>query len=847
MIPVRLELKNFLPYHAPDPIRFDGVHLACLTGPNGAGKSSLLDAMTWALWGRARAKRDDDLLHLGQQDMYVQLDFEQEGVVYRVLRRRARRRTGSLELFVMTDEGKMTVITEPSMRATQDKIDILLRLDYETFIHSAFLQQGKADAFTTRTPAERKRILSDILGLERWAQYEDAAKKHIRTLDNEMEVIDIRLREISADLAKEPQLKKDLSDAQSAHSEAQTALAAAEEELAEVAHAPAELKHAQEQQAMQERRIRENERDFASAEDDSKRQTERIANYEDIIARREEIEQGYDALQAARDADQSLGEKLTALKDVDEAIHDLQRQLDAARAELEQDKRERETLIIELERTQEQDFDADLDEVNGEIAQLEVIEGQRNGLQDALNELGETRAALETTQRALTAEGQNIGKRIEQLGATDDPICPLCGQPLDEDHRTKIIAELTTKREQKREEYRLNHNRLTEIAEEVKDYREQSGKMEVTLKTLPALRQRAGALQVQAQAAADAESRLYKAHAELTEITTALESDDFARDIRDQLTALEAQRGELGYDRTTHDAAREQLTTYRGYETEKTRLDVALESLPDAEKALENAEQRKARIAKALEEDTAALETLLKEIAQLEVLVQEQQKRQQEVNRQRTNERVAYNRVVTSQQELKALDQQRKRKAELNERRQTMQYEKAIYTELRDAFGKNGVPAMIIESAIPELEVTANDLLTRMTDGRMHLRFSTQREKVSGGMTETLDIEIADELGTRGYELYSGGEAFRINFAIRVALSKMLARRAGAHLRTLFIDEGFGTQDADGRDRLVEAINVIQDDFDLVLVITHIDELRDSFPVHIVVDKTSSGSMVSVR
>ncbi len=847
MIPVRLELKNFLPYHAPDPIRFDGVHLACLTGPNGAGKSSLLDAMTWALWGRARAKRDDDLVHLGQQDMYVQLDFEQEGVVYRVLRRRARRRTGSLELFVMADEGKMTVITEPAMRATQDKIDTLLRLDFETFIHSAFLQQGKADAFTTRTPAERKRILSDILGLERWAQYEDAAKKHIRTRDAEMEVIDIRLREISADLAKEPQLKQDLSDAQSAHNEAQTALAAAEAELAEVAHAPAELKHAQEQQAMQQRRLRENERDFASAEEDSKRQTERIAGYEDIIARRDEIEEGYGALQAARDADQSLGEKLTALKDVDEAIHDLQRQLDAARAELEQDKRERETLIIELERTQEQDFDADLDEVNGEIAQLEVIEGQRNGLQDALNELGETRASLETTLKALTAEGQHIGKRIEQLDATDDPICPLCGQPLDEDHRAKIIAELTAEREQKREEYRLNHNRLMEIAEAVKDHREQSGKMDVTLKTLPALRQRAGALQVQAQAAANAESRLHKAHAELTEITTALESDDFARDIRDQLTVLEARRAELGYDRTTHDAAREQLTTYRGYETEKSRLDVALESLPDAEKALDNAEQRKTRIAKALEEDTAALETLLKEIAQLEVLVQEQQKRQQEVNRQRTNERVAYNRVVTSQQELKALDQQRKRKSELQDRRKEMQYEQAIYTELRDAFGKNGVPAMIIESAIPELEVTANDLLTRMTDGRMHLRFSTQREKVSGGMTETLDIEIADELGTRGYELYSGGEAFRINFAIRVALSKLLARRAGAHLRTLFIDEGFGTQDADGRDRLVEAINVIQDDFDLVLVITHIDELRDSFPVHIVVDKTASGSMVSVR
>ena len=140
---------------------------------------------------------------------------------------------------------------------------------------------------------------------------------------------------------------------------------------------------------------------------------------------------------------------------------------------------------------------------------------------------------------------------------------------------------------------------------------------------------------------------------------------------------------------------------------------------------------------------------------------------------------------------------------------------------------------MIIETAIPELEAGANRLLNRMTDGRMSLMLTTQREKITGGVAETLDIQIADELGTRAYEMFSGGEAFRINFALRVALSQLLARRAGAQLRTLFIDEGFGTQDEEGRNKLVEAITAIQDDFALILVITHIEDLRDSFPVHV--------------
>jgi len=100
---------------------------------------------------------------------------------------------------------------------------------------------------------------------------------------------------------------------------------------------------------------------------------------------------------------------------------------------------------------------------------------------------------------------------------------------------------------------------------------------------------------------------------------------------------------------------------------------------------------------------------------------------------------------------------------------------------------------------------------------------------------------------TRAYELFSGGEAFRVNFALRIALSRLLARRAGARLQTLIIDEGFGTQDGKGREKLVEAINSIRDDFDKILVITHIDELKDAFPTRIDITKDSQGSQISVN
>ena len=161
-------------------------------------------------------------------------------------------------------------------------------------------------------------------------------------------------------------------------------------------------------------------------------------------------------------------------------------------------------------------------------------------------------------------------------------------------------------------------------------------------------------------------------------------------------------------------------------------------------------------------------------------------------------------------------------------------------------FGVKGVPAMIIEAVVPEIEAEANELLTRMTAGRMKVAIETQRETLGGKIVETLEIRVADDLGTRAYENYSGGEQFRVDFAIRIALSKLLARRAGAQLQMLVIDEGFGTQDAEGRERLVEAITAVQDDFARILAITHIEELKDAFPVRIEIARTERGSQIQV-
>jgi exonuclease SbcC len=172
----------------------------------------------------------------------------------------------------------------------------------------------------------------------------------------------------------------------------------------------------------------------------------------------------------------------------------------------------------------------------------------------------------------------------------------------------------------------------------------------------------------------------------------------------------------------------------------------------------------------------------------------------------------------------------------------------AVSRHLRQAFGAHGIPSLIIEDTLPEIEERANELLARLAGDGTRVALETVKEKRSGGAKDTLEIRITDDRGdARPYETYSGGEAFRIDFALRIALAQLLADRAGVRLRTLVVDEGFGTQDQEGRQGIVEAIGVIQADFDKVLVISHMDDIKDAFPVRIEVTKTPlAGSTFAV-
>ncbi|MGA1474223.1 MAG: AAA family ATPase, partial [Prochlorothrix sp.] len=214
MIPLQLTLRNFLSYRQAS-LDLRGLHTACICGANGAGKSSLLEAITWVLWGQSRAVTEDDVIHGQEREVQVDFVFESQGQIYRVFRSRQRQQSTVLE-FQVAQSGEATdlnypfrSLTERGVRATQQRINTTLKLDYETFINSAYLRQGRADEFMLKRPSERKQILADLLKLQDYDELADRAKEKARDHKAQATILEQSLALLEQQLATAPALAED--------------------------------------------------------------------------------------------------------------------------------------------------------------------------------------------------------------------------------------------------------------------------------------------------------------------------------------------------------------------------------------------------------------------------------------------------------------------------------------------------------------------------------------------------------------------------------------------------------------------------------------------------------------
>ncbi len=352
------------------------------------------------------------------------------------------------------------------------------------------------------------------------------------------------------------------------------------------------------------------------------------------------------------------------------------------------------------------------------------------------------------------------------------------------------------------------------------------------------------------KAGMEAEQQLIKATKRCDELQSLLKTKNYATIEITKLKLVEEKLQKLNFNPLKSESINTELKQFSHFDSEHQRLIAAKKSLPNTISSCNELKKQLAQIrneSDSWEKESLSLEKKLfgqYEITQSEINKSFIQSSLKEVTRQRQDavvkEQIAIEQIKKKKQLSDDIDILKKDRIKLAEKQ-------LIYDDLIRAFGKDGVQALLVENALPRIEAHSNRLLNKLTNGRLSIRFQLMHgEPESAAKYEKLEIHISDELGTHGFAAFSGGESFRISFAIRIALSKLLADRSGVGRTMLFIDEGFGSQDKIGQELMIEAVQALRAEFDKILVVTHIEEIKEAFPTIIQVEKTELGSTFNV-
>jgi DNA repair protein SbcC/Rad50 len=1003
MIPVQLILKNFLSYRDAT-LDFRGLHTACICGSNGAGKSSLLEAITWAIWGQSRAGVEDDVIHSGAKEVRVDFTFQNNQQIYRVIRTRPRGGTGVLEFQVETPSG-FRALTGKGVRATQDVILEHIKLDYETFINSAYLRQGRADEFMLKRPNERKEILAELLKLNQYDELEERAKESSRQFKAKVEELERSLESSKTQLQKREATQAQQAELEVELNQLQQIQAFDNIQIQSLQVVQLTRQNWTEQLSFVRQQYQNLSSDCDRLQQEQSAIKSQLSDLQAILSQETEIKAGLAQYQTLQSQEESLSAKFAEYTQrvqqrqqlqhqLTKQINDQERQLQQAIAQLEvlqqqeqeiqhtlTNKSEVETALAQLTKArnrvahldqlqmqvspllqQRGTLQTQLDRVGaGLVARLEQLQqaekqlqrafGRQPQLQQAVIDVGtqieelekkrvylqrvqekgqERRHFIERLQAQQREYERLLGELDQKLQMLQNPnaLCPLCERPLDEHHWNRVTDK--TKAEYKDTEGQLwvFREQMAFSDREIQVLRQEYREIAQKLASYDALREQRGQLAAQLQSTSDASAQLQQIAAEKQHLERSLEVGDYESEKQLELQQLNQYLQQLNYNEQDHALARSEVERWRWAE-------IKLQQIKDATKRSSQIAARKPQIEAQIAELQSQIQLLqinsesAKQIAALELHIAEINYSSEQHNNIRTSLRKAqswelrYQQLLSAQQQFPQLqvrfqDLEASRRERMSERQtierqlesivaqleqtanptaqiETLQQQIAarrreldekigqlgrleqvaqhlemlqtqllqqqqelqeakrqqrVYQELTQAFGKNGIQALMIENVLPQLEAETNQLLSRLSANQLHVQFITQKAgrsskaKKNAKLIDTLDILIADARGTRAYETYSGGEAFRINFAIRLALAKLLAQRAGAALQLLIIDEGFGTQDAEGCDRLIAAINAIASDFACILTVTHMPHLKEAFQARIEVNKTNLGSQL---
>ncbi len=773
----RIRLVNFR-QHAETTLDFE-TGLTGIVGPNGSGKTTLLEAIAWAMYGNKAARGERDSIRRrtapARSRVEVELVFLLGGHQYRVVR--------SLQSAALYQDGEAAAIAN-SAGAVTDKVTRLLGMSRAEFFNTYFTGQKELAIMASMTAPDRARFLSRVLGYERLATAQTRLREERTALRAALSTAESGLIDLAtlADEEREADLRVTRSDGQARESESERnrslgvladvrpRFEAMEKRRLAVATAETDL-HIAEHQATEAKRSFETlDRDLAEAlEAKAKRDAvlPGLAEWNELIQTRDRLDREAQSYSERRALEAKIVEVKNRIQVADQRIGVLPDEAQVALAKTR------------------------LQEAQGRMtAAADLLEQQRTAWvrekQDA-----------ETKRKSLLDQHEDVSgqrSRLEAAGPTG--ICPTCGKPLGKEY-TAVLDDLAVKLDEILLQGRFYRNRIDQLSKEpaeLVDVRKAAEAAEADQKRLT--------------------TEIGRMEARLAERTMAIgvRTEHAAR-----LAGLEEQLASAPttYDAAAHQGIKDRVIALEPMREEVVRLGAVAEraallvpKAAEAEQALSRLEALVVEIRGRLTElgwSAEVYDGIRAALQRAEAAAQAAEVAAVKARAERDGAREHQTSVARRREE-------RDRKAREVER---LKDDVTLNTELDRGF--SDLRDELNANLRPDLADGASVLLRDLTGGRYS------------------DLELSEDyLPTiiddgEPKTVISGGEEDVVNLALRLAISQMIADRAGQPFSLLILDEIFGSLDEERRGAVLDLLRSLADRFPQVILITHIESVRDGF------------------
>lgn len=777
---ISLELTNFRQHKDTRMDFLPGV--TGIIGKNGSGKSTVLEAIAWGLYGGAALRGKNETVRSksaeGNAPAEVTLAFGLGAHEYRVTRR--------LEASGKTSAGLLIdgISARTGFKEVTESITKLLGMDYQAFFTSFFTAQKEIDFMRGMDGRQRAGAVTRMLGYERIVRAREKANQDRLGLQHQIEGLE-------RGLGDPEEIKRRKSDAESAKASSEKALKTVTKREDSAKAEVTRLKPLRELSEEKAKRAAELSRRL---ELDTAEETRAASRVKELLAEIEDLkdkEKKLDALAPQLEENKKAAEEYRVL------------------AELQKHESRRSAIKGQLSATEDdlKSLQKRIDKLTGAPGEIEKIEKESA---DLAKQLSEVEARIECERSALTSARHRAEAEIEQAVAHRDEIaakrrtieeagregkCPTCERPLAEEI-PKVLAGFD--------------EQISKLDSRIEKLRATIAGLQAESKTLSGLLTLKQALERE-------RDTKYREHSEAASRESELNNCLREQNLKSEtVLTLKSEMENLpsGFDQDRFDMLRSLGDKLKPVRDRALELKTALTRRSSIETDLKREEEALARVKSELETTRTAANELnfsQKEHEKLVLLFDEAVGALNavsiEAERAKGDLRAAQAALTAAEMDEKSY---KAKEVELGSRRR----ERLQLQTLAEAFDNLRVD--LNNRAAPELAAAASDLLSEMTDGRY----------TSLEVNEDYEAMIRDDGELK--PIISGGEEDVVNLALRLAVSRMIADRAGQDLSLLVLDEVFGSLDDIRRDNVVALLQALKCRFEQIILITHVESIHDS-------------------